>query len=364
MTNHCSEKYIIKLREMLPKRHGAGSGWGTRKQMVIKWKTPRPGQCVLCVRVVLQVEVGVCVGVLLKARGSGVLSTGCILAHFGADGAAELRGREETQAGRGLHRRSADSGSDPSRCTEPLSHQLVHPPGAAEGWPDGPAVITGSSPGGGWTAPGNSARAAALPAAPGRAGPEIRSEHREPARHAQPSDPRRRDSAGGQGAGLRWRAGWPGRINDSQRRPPVVLERPRTRGRSGGGARLAPRPPRWHLRAGGAGQTPCGGSAGLRDRAPPVCQFVCRAGAGEGLAEGASLSLRPTRALSEATAAAPTPGSPRKPCTSVISVSFNIFVCFSPFFAHSMVVVIVGGWELSFPDRAQASLVASSLLSS
>lgn len=82
------------------------------------------------------------------------------------------------------------------------------------------------------------------------------------------------------------------------------------------------------------------------------------------LAEGASLSLRPTRALSEATAAAPTPGSPRKPCTSVISVSFNIFVCFSPFFAHSMVVVIVGGWELSFPDRAQASLVASSLLSS
>lgn len=149
--------------------------------MVIKWKTPRPGQCVLCVRVVLQVEVGVCVGVLLKARGSGVLSTGCILAHFGADGAAELRGREETQAGRGLHRRSADSGSDPSRCTEPLSHQLVHPHGAAEGWPDGPAVITGSSPGGGWTAPGNSARAAALPAAPGRAGPEIRSEHREPA---------------------------------------------------------------------------------------------------------------------------------------------------------------------------------------
>lgn len=180
----------------------------------------------------------------------------------------------------------------------------------------------------------------------------------------QPSDPRRRDSAGGQGAGLRWGAGWPGRINDSQRRPPVVLERPRTRGRSGGGARLAPRPPRWHLRAGGAGQTPCGGSAGLRDRAPPVCQFVCRAGAGEGLAEGASLSLRPTRALSEATAAAPTPGSPRKPCTSVISVSFNIFVCFSPFFAHSMVVVIVGGWELTFPDRAQASLVASSLLSS
>lgn len=258
MTNHCSEKYVIKLREMLPKRHGAGSGWGTRKQMVIKWKTPRPGQCVLCVRVVLQVEVGVCVGVLLKACGSGVLSTGCILAHFGADGAAELRGREETQAGRGLHRRSADSGSDPSRCTEPLSHQLVHPPGAAEGWPDGPAVITGSSPGGGWTAPGNSARAAALPAAPGRAGPEIRSEHREPATRSafRPSPPRLRRRAGGRvtvGSRVAWKDQRQSEAASGRARA-AADPRPERRWRTSGpaasamaspGRRCGPNPVRW-----------------------------------------------------------------------------------------------------------------------
>lgn len=220
-------------------------------QKVEAWKTPRPGQCVLCVAVVLQVEVGVCVWV-------------CCSRHAAA--ASRVQG--------------------------------VYPRTLGPTWLQSSAASTASP------------------------------------RHASAFQPSAAAPQEGRGRiTVVSRVAW----KDQRHPEAVVLERPRAGGRSSGDAPLAPRPPRWRLWAGGAGHTPRGGAPGRWVRGAsrpgaaclPVRLRSIRKGVGLGLEKdvrrGAAPSLWPTRALSEATTSARTPGRSHKPCASIISHLFCTF---------------------------------------